>query len=191
MKRDDVLRVLRDEVEIINAIPVTTMQAIPAWYRLFGPTAAHLYAEGCMGSASALGLGLALAASNRKIIVIDGDGSLLMQLGSLSTIAHHRPKNLYHFVLANGKYETSGNQDLPRAPECPLDRLANAAGYAKTYSFDHVANFKRDLVEVLCEPGPIFINLVVDSEQPAKSWPSVSLAESARSLRLSLVTSVR
>ena len=60
-----------------------------------------------MGSASSIGLGIALAQPNKKVIVMDGDGSLLMQLGSLVTIAGAAPENLYHFVFENGVYATS------------------------------------------------------------------------------------
>ena len=61
-----------------------------------------------MGSASTIGLGIALAQPQRKVIVVDGDGSLLMQLGSLVTIAGAAPANFFHFVFENGVYETSG-----------------------------------------------------------------------------------
>ena len=66
-----------------------------------------------MGGASSLGLGLALARPDRRVIVFDGDGSLLMQLGSLATIAGAAPRNLVHFLFKNGVYHTSGAQGIP------------------------------------------------------------------------------
>ena len=95
-----------------DALTVTTEQAIGAW-RAAVPEPAneipdHLDVVGCMGSASTIALGIALARPERKVIIVDGDGSLLMQLGSLVTIAGAAPPNLFHFVFENGVYETSG-----------------------------------------------------------------------------------
>src|SRR2546423_11271979 len=122
-----------------NAITITTEQAIGAW-RAAVPQPPneipdHLDIVGCMGSASTIGLGLALARPERKIIVVDADGSLLMQLGSLVTIAGAAPVNLYHFVFENGVYETSGSQPLPAEGRFDLSDMARAAGYAHALKF--------------------------------------------------------
>ena len=66
-----------------------------------------------MGGASSLGLGMALARPDRRVLVLDGDGSLLMQLGSLATVAGAAPRNLVHFLFKNGVYHTSGAQGIP------------------------------------------------------------------------------
>ena len=66
-----------------------------------------------MGKASSIGLGIALARPDKKVLVIDGDGSLLMNLGSLVTVANMSPKNLVHFVYQNGTYGVSGGQPIP------------------------------------------------------------------------------
>src|SRR5260370_18122099 len=105
-----------------DAITITTEQAIGAW-RAAVPEPAnhipdHLDIVGCMGSASTIGLGIALAQPERRVIVVDGDGSLLMQLGSLVTIAGAAPGNFFHFVFENGVYETSRAHPLP--PACPF-----------------------------------------------------------------------
>src|SRR5919199_369114 len=114
-----------------DVITITTEQAIGAW-RAAVPEPAneipdHLDIVGCMGSASTIGLGIALSRPERRVIVVDGDGSLLMQLGSLVTIAGAAPPNYYHFVFDNGVYETTGNQSLPaRVDFCGLARLGIA-----------------------------------------------------------------
>src|SRR6266849_10721740 len=110
MLRQDAIAAL--VAESAGAITITTEQAIGAW-RTAVPEPAnaipdHLDIVGCMGSASTIALGIALARPDRKVIVVDGDGSLLMQLGSLVTIAGAAPANFYHFVIENGVYETSG-----------------------------------------------------------------------------------
>src|SRR5438552_18464034 len=115
MRRRDAIAAL--VAQRAGAITITTEQAIGAW-RAAVPEPPneipdHLDIVGCMGAASTIGLGIALAQPARKVIVVDGDGSLLMQLGSLVTIAGSAPENLFHFVFENGVYETSGCQPLP------------------------------------------------------------------------------
>ena len=85
-----------------DAISVATMQSASPWYEAGQSDGDHVDASACMGSASSLGLGLAIARPDRKVMVLDGDGSLLMQLGSLVSIAESSPANFYHFVFANG-----------------------------------------------------------------------------------------
>src|SRR5215210_429037 len=132
-----------------GAITIVTEQAIGAW-RAAVPEAPneipdHLDIVGCMGSASTIGLGIALARPERKVIVVDGDGSLLMQLGSLVTMAGAAPANLVHVVFENGVYETSGSQPLPAEGRFDLAQMARAAGYAQVATFDDGAVFAREL----------------------------------------------
>src|SRR4030081_3914165 len=128
-----------------GAITITTEQAIGAWRAAVAQPANqipdHLDIVGCMGSASTIGLGIALAQPERKVIVVDGDGSLLMQLGSLVTIAGAGPANFYHFVFENGVYETSGSQPLPAEGRFDLHEMARAAGYAHAAQFDDAGAF--------------------------------------------------
>ena len=93
-----------DAIELLSAtkgetgISVTTMRSIPDWYDTGVATERHIDNIGCMGGAAPIALGLALAQPDRQVMVIDGDGSLLMQLGVLASIAEAAPKNLYHVV---------------------------------------------------------------------------------------------
>src|ERR1051326_730415 len=136
-----------------DAITVTTEPAIGAC----GATVAepanhvpdHLDIVGCMGSASTIALGIALARPERKVIIVDGDGSLLMQLGSLVTIAGAAPPNLFHFVFENGVYETSGSQPLPGEGRFDLPLMARGAGYAHVVQFEDGAKFARALKSLL------------------------------------------
>src|SRR5207237_10580499 len=132
MRRKDAIAALVGERG--EAITITNQQAIGAWRAAVAEPANeipdHLDIVGCMESASTIGLGIALARPERKVIVVDGDGSLLMQLGSLVTIAGAAPANLYHFVFENGVYETSGSQPLPGEGRFDLAEMARAAGYA-------------------------------------------------------------
>src|ERR1700736_3779058 len=151
-----------------DAITITTEQAIGAWRAAVAEPANqipdHLDIVGCMGSASTIALGIALARPERKVIVVDGDGSLLMQLGSLVTIAGAAPANLFHFVFENGVYETSGSQPLPAEGRFELARMAAAAGYAASDHFDDGAPFASARPGLLRQRGPLFVSVRTEPE---------------------------
>jgi sulfopyruvate decarboxylase subunit beta len=149
--------------ERADAITVVTEQAIGAWRAAVAEPANqipdHLDIVGCMGSASTIALGIALAQPQRKVIVVDGDGSLLMQLGSLVTIAGAAPANFFHFVFENGVYETSGSQPLPAEGRFDFAQMAAAAGYADSVQFDDGAAFATALPSLLRQRGPLFVSV--------------------------------
>ena len=120
--------------------------------------------SGSMGKAASLGLGLALAQPQRKIMVLDGDGSLLMNLGTIVTLANKSPKNLYHFLFDNGVYAVTGGQPVPGAGRSDWEGMAKAAGYAATFSFDDLEELTTGIDEVLATQGPVFIHLSIVSE---------------------------
>ncbi|MBC7108240.1 MAG: sulfopyruvate decarboxylase subunit beta [Methanomassiliicoccales archaeon] len=91
-------------------------------------SARNFYMLGSMGMASSIGLGLALAQKKKEIITIDGDGSILMNLGSLATIASHNPKNYMLVIMDNGVYGSTGYQPTPTSHLTRLVEIAEAAG---------------------------------------------------------------
>src|ERR671939_649560 len=151
-----------------DAITITTEQAIGAWRAAAAEPPNeipdHLDIVGCMGSASTIALGIALAQPNRKVIIVDGDGSLLMQLGSLVTIAGAAPPNLFHFVFENGVYETSGSQPLPGEGRFDLAEMARAAGYGHVARFEDAAEFGAALPGLLRRTGPVFVSVRTEPE---------------------------
>ena len=120
--------------------------------------------SGAMGKASSLGLGLALAQPDRKVFVLDGDGSLLMNLGTLVTMANKAPKNMYHFLFNNGVYAVTGGQPIPGSSSSDWEGLAKAAGYAAVFSFDNLEDLATGIDEALAAEGPVFIHLAVEPE---------------------------
>lgn len=88
----------------------------------------HFYMVGSMGCASALGLGLALAKSDKRIVVIDGDGALLMRMGSMANVGSSQPQNLLHILLDNHSYDSTGGQKTVADSICFMD-IAAACGY--------------------------------------------------------------
>lgn len=169
-----------------DAISVATMQSVVPWRDAEQGAKDHIDALGCMGSASSLGLGLALARPDRQVLVLDGDGSLLMQLGSLVTIAGAAPPNYFHIVFENGHYETSGNQQLPGTGRFDLCALARGAGYPRVESFEDAESFRAALPGLLAESGPLFIRLAIEREDKPIRWPTVPMDKQVEELRASL-----
>lgn len=166
-----------------TAISVATMQAAAPWHDTGSGKAMHVDASACMGSASALGLGLALGRPDRRVLVLDGDGSLLMQLGSLVTVASFAPRNFYHFVFANGLYESSGNQPLPGQGVFDFCKLALGAGYAAAFAFADGATFAADMPKVLATAGPVMIKLEIARDDAKPRWPGIPMAGQVQSLK--------
>jgi phosphonopyruvate decarboxylase len=105
------------------------------------------------------GLGIALARPDRRVLVLDGDGSLLMQLGSLATVAGAAPRNLVHFLFKNGVYHTSGAQGIPGGLSVDFALMARAAGYRMTAVIHELGDLERRLPELLEAEGPVFVEL--------------------------------
>ena len=98
----------------------------------------NFYMIGSMGLASSIGLGLALAKPDKDIVVIDGDGSLLMNMGSLVTVFANNPRNLTWIVIDNGAYGSTGNQDT-YAQVLDLVEVAKGVGFKNSYDFKDIA----------------------------------------------------
>jgi sulfopyruvate decarboxylase subunit beta len=182
MQRSELLKVI-SEIRT-DEIVVATMSAITDWAKL-SSSPLDFFVGGAMGYASSVGLGLAMAQANRKVIILDGDGSLLMNLGTLVTIADVQPPNLIHFVLENQLYEVPGGIPLPGVGKHNLGALARAAGLTRVYEFDQLAAFREHVGAILREPGPTFASLRV-ARGPLEPTPSIRYAEMARNLEKAL-----
>ena len=185
MKRAEALAILAASKG--DGLSVSTMRAIPDWYDAGGAPDLNLDNRGCMGAAAGLGLGLAIAQPSKRVMVLDGDGSLLMQLGGLASIAGIAPSNFYHFVLVNGVYETSGYQPIPASDTVDFPALALAAGYRAAYEIEDAAVLSERLPSILAQDGPILCALRVDPEQDRKPFPPNRPADPAGYLRAALV----
>ena len=121
--------------------------------------------SGAMGKASNVGLGIALAQPGRKVLVLDGDGSLLMNLGAMVTASTKQPKNFYHFLFNNGVYAVTGGQPIPGSDGVTdWTDIAKGAGYAAVFSFDNLEDLTTGIDEVLAAEGPVFVHLAVEPE---------------------------
>jgi phosphonopyruvate decarboxylase len=119
-----------------------------------------------MGLASSHALGLALGRPDKRVIVLDGDGSLLMNLGSLVTVGEVAPPNLYHFVCENGTYDANGGHPIPGRGNVDFAGFARSAGYRAVHAFSDLKNFEQQIGALLAEPGPLFVDLKIVSSGP-------------------------
>ena len=181
MKRDEALKVLARHYA--DGIVVGVYQSIFDWMGI-RPHPLNYICTGAMGQASSHALGLALAHPDRKVVVLDGDGSLLMNLGSLVTVANMAPKNLVHFVSNNKIYEVNGRYPLPGAGQVDFSGLAKAAGYRRTFTFSDLENFKDGIGEVLDGSGPTFVTLQVEEgEAYPRDYVKIHSAEARQTFR--------
>jgi phosphonopyruvate decarboxylase len=125
----------------------------------------NLYTWGAMGQISSMGLGLAVARPDLTVIVLDGDGSLLMNLGILATIARKAPPNLVHIVWDDEVYETTGRQPTHTRAGTDLAGIARAAGIPKVVAVDDGTGFAAALDRALAEPGPWLIAVKIVPEK--------------------------
>jgi sulfopyruvate decarboxylase subunit beta len=143
-----------------------------------------------MGHATSMGLGLALAQPERRVIVMSGDGSLLMNLGSLVTIAAHAPRNLIVILFDNGVYEVTGAQPTPGTPSARVNgdavdfiAMARASGIRSLYHWSTLADWKNGIGWALADRGPTFIALDI-APDPGKPGPKSPGPAKERAQRL-------
>ncbi len=151
-----------------------------AWDVSRAGTDRHLnfYLWGGMGSAACVGLGLALSCPDRRVLVLTGDGEMLMGLGSLATVARSQPGNLAVVVIDNERYGETGGQRSHTAGDCDLVAIARAAGIRESLTVSDPDELER-LAERLAAPklrpsGPLFAAVKVPgqmSEPPARLPP--------------------
>ena len=184
MKRDDALRVLAKHYR--DGIVVAVYQSAFDWMGI-RPHPLNYLCTGAMGQASSHALGLALGAPDEKVVVLDGDGSLLMNLGSLVTIANIAPSNLVHFICHNGIYEVNGEFPLPTSEKLNFEGIARESGYAKTWSFSEVEALDNAMLEILTTTGPVFVSLRVEAgEYYPRDYVTIHSAESRHIFRTAL-----
>lgn len=146
-----------------GAVVVATYTSAFEWQRV-DPNPLNFVGIGAMGQASSHGLGLALGLPNHRIIVLDGDGSLLMNLSSLVTIAEAAPRNLLHFAVENGTYEANGGHPIPGRGKVEFAGMARAAGYRVARTYEDIDRFGAELPGLLEESGPAFATLKVEAD---------------------------
>ena len=166
-----------------DQIVVATMMTAREWPRYSKKDDLDIPFIGCMGKASSLGLGIALGRPDQRVLVFDGDGSLLMNLGTLVTIANARPKNLVHIVFENGVYEVTGGQPVPGEGVFSFAALARGAGIPRVYELDELEPFESAVDEILDGEGPTFVCLKVTQIGRLGAKPPRTTAQASHAIR--------
>ncbi len=154
-----------------GAVIVATYTTNREWPQVSDRPDLDLPFAGGMGKASSLGLGLAMARPDLKVAVLDGDGSLLMNLGSLVTIANMAPPNLIHFVFENGVYRTSGCQPIPGVAKISFAGFAKNAGYAHVHEFEDIGSLEGKIEAIMTGEGPTFVCLQIERSRSRCGFP--------------------
>lgn len=142
-----------------DQVVVSTMSLVRAWGRLSKHELDFAFADSAMGHAQSLALGIALAQPQRRVLCLNGDGSMLMSLGSLVTIAQCRARNLVLFVAQNNTYEVTGNQNIPGAGAVDFHEIARACGFPHTFQFSDAREYDAQLDNLLHLQGPVFVSV--------------------------------
>jgi thiamine pyrophosphate-dependent acetolactate synthase large subunit-like protein len=178
-----------------DAVVVTCMGVTRPWGRYSHSDLDFASADSAMGHTADLALGIALACPRRKVVCLNGDGSMLMTLGTLATAVQAAAKNYMLLVVQNDTYEITGNQPVPGAGRIDFAMLARGAGFPRIYSFDDAGVYAASLPEMLSVEGPVFAVVKVRpgaegpisrSEKESAAYLKVSLAEWGRRLKRAL-----
>ena len=160
-----------------NCLVVTIMGAVAAELQSLGHRPNFFYLQHAMGLASSTGLGLALCLPEQTVVVIDGDGSLLMNLGSLTTMARYRPKKLVHIVFDNESLLSVGGFPTATSTGTDLEGIARAAGIPRVLTVRSVEDFKAAVTDALHANELTTIIAKVEAKGPSAYVTDLSLLE--------------
>ena len=175
MLRLDCLRSIYPQLE--KSIVVTIMGAVSAELQSLGHRPNFFYLQHAMGLASSTGLGLALCLPQQTVIVLDGDGSVLMNLGTFSTLARYRPRNLVHVIFDNESLLSVGGFPTATATGTDLAGVAKAAGIPRTMIVKDCDGFIRAVNEALAAKDLTTIVAKVEAAGPAKYVTDLTMLE--------------
>jgi sulfopyruvate decarboxylase subunit beta len=175
MLRLECLRSVYSQLE--DCLVVTIMGAVAAELHSLGHRPNFFYLQHAMGLASSTGLGLALCLPDQNLVVLDGDGSLLMNLGTLSTMARYRPQNLTHVVFDNESLLSVGGFPTATSTGTDLEGVARAAGIPQAITVREVNGFKAAVTDAIEGRKLTTIIAKVEATGPAGYATDLSLLE--------------
>ena len=177
MLRRDAISAIFPDLERQGTVVVTIMGAVAAELQDIGHRPNFFYLQHAMGLASSLGLGIALSRPELRVIVFDGDGSLLMNLGGLTTMARYRPKNLVHVVFDNESLLSVGGFPTATSTGSDLAGIAQAAGVPRTATVRTIDEFTRAFSEALSAADLTTLVAKVEAVGPKAFVTELSLLE--------------
>jgi sulfopyruvate decarboxylase subunit beta len=175
MRRIDALKAVYPELE--RCVVVTIMGAVAAELQSIGHRPNFFYLQHAMGLASSMGLGLALCRPELRVVVFDGDGSLLMNLGGLTTLARYRPRNLIHVVFDNESLLSVGGFPTATATGSDLAAIAAGAGVPRTATVRTLEEFRAAFDQAIAANDLTTIVAKVEAVGPSAFVTDLSLLE--------------
>lgn len=171
-----------------DALVVSTSFALREWSQVSERRDLDIDLSDCMDRAPAVGLGLALAQPEGKVLVLDCDSTLRTNLGGLATIGESNPENLVHFVFDDVSNSSTSGVCIKEMDNLDLAQIALSSGYAKTYEFDKLEEFLIGLEEVMRQTGPVFVRVKVFRDGIQLPFPERTMAEGWAEVRDSLTS---
>jgi sulfopyruvate decarboxylase subunit beta len=175
VKRIEALQAIYDRLH--DRVVVTIMGAVAAELQSIGHRSNFFYLQHAMGLASSMGLGIALTRPDRQVVVFDGDGSMLMNLGGLTTLARYRPRNLVHVIFDNESLLSVGGFPTATSTGSDLAEIARAAGVPRTATVHAIDEFTHAFDEALGARDLTTIVAKVEAVGPSKYVTDLSLLE--------------
>ena len=175
MKRRDAMEAVYGDLD--RCVVVTIMGAVAAELQSIGHRPNFFYLQHAMGLASSMGLGIALARPELKVVVFDGDGSILMNLGGLTTLARYRPRNLVHVVFDNESLLSVGGFPTATSTGSDIAGMAAAAGIARTSTVNTLDDFRSAFADALATADLTTIVAKVEAVGPSGYVTDLSLLE--------------
>ena len=175
MLRLDCIRSIYRDLE--DCLVVTIMGAVAAELQSLGHRPNFFYLQHAMGLASSTGLGLALSLPKQKVIVLDGDGSVLMNLGGLSTMARYKPKNLVHAIFDNESLLSVGGFPTATATGTDLAGVARASGIEAVVAVRDCETFTKEVKKAIAGDQLACIVAKVEASGPSKFVTDLPLLE--------------
>lgn len=161
MPRMEAIRIIREAISNEDAVIATTGKIGRELFTL-GDTKNQLYVVGSMGCAAGIGFGIQRIKPNQRVVILDGDGAVLMKMGTLATIGSNKPARFIHVILDNESYESTGGQRSV-SPTVDFCHIAAACGYKKCYRVDTKHNLAHAIYAIKENPGPSLIHIKVSS----------------------------
>jgi hypothetical protein len=171
-----------------DALVVSTSSALRDWSQVSERRDLDVDLSDCIDRAPAVGLGLALAQPEGKVLVLDCDSTLRTNLGGLATIGESNPENLVHFVFDDVSSRSTSGLPIKELDNLDLAQIALSSGYAKTYEFDKLEELLIGLEDVMLQKGPIFVRVKVFRGGEQFPYPERSMADGWAVVRETLAT---
>ena len=160
-----------------DALVVSTSSALRDWSQVSERRDLDVDLSDCMDRAPAVGLGLALAQPEGKVLVLDCDATLRTNLGGLATIGESNPENLVHFVFDDVSSSSTSGLPIKELDNLNLSQMALSSGYAKSYEFNKLEELLIGLEDVMRQKGPIFVRVNIFREGEPNPYPERSMAQ--------------